>query len=84
MKKEKSEKYRVEDDGHVIANMNVEGMPWYQPDKSEQKDSDFSDLTRTEKRAMLRGIFAAAFLIGGIFLLAFFLFIVFCIKVWFK
>ncbi len=75
------------DDGRTIANMNVEGMPWYseQKNKPENKGkNDFTDLTLKEKRAMMRGILGAALLIAALFLLVFFLFILFCSYVWLK
>lgn len=75
------------DDGRTIANMNVEGMPWYseQKNKPENKgENDFTDLTFKEKRAMMRGILGAALLIVALFLLVFFLFILFCSYVWLK
>lgn len=89
MDKEKDKKEKIEyiDDGRVIANMNVEGMPWYQPTKpvkNSNSESDFTDLSRKEKFAMLKGILSAALLVGFIFILGYFLFIVFCINVWFK
>lgn len=75
------------DDGRTIADMNVEGMPWYseQKNKPENKgENDFTDLTFKEKRAMMRGILGAALLIAALFLLVFFMFILFCSYVWLK
>ena len=55
-------KLRDDDDGRVIASMNVDGMPWYQ--RSERFDkhrreqaSDFSDLTKEEEREIIKGAF---------------------------
>lgn len=76
-----------DDDGRVIANMNVDGMPWYQ--RSERhpwrssKGSDFSDLTKEETREIVKGALKASLVIVGIFILAMFLFILFCLYVWF-
>lgn len=86
MRNNKTNKTKFEDDGRTIANMNVEGMPWYNPSKDAPKSStsqDFKDLSAKEKRAMMRGILAAALLVGAIFLGGAFLFILFCTKVWF-
>ena len=86
-KKEKKEKVRYYDDGRTIADMNVEGMPWYSGEKSKtenKRENDFTDLTFKEKRAMMRGILGAALLIAALFLLVFFLFILFCSYVWLK
>lgn len=75
------------DDGRTIADMNVEGMPWYSGEKNKKdnkRENDFTDLTFKEKRAMMRGIFGAALLVAALFLLVFFLFILFCSYVWLK
>lgn len=75
------------DDGRTIADMNVEGMPWYSGEKNKtenKRENDFTDLTFKEKRAMMRGILGAALLIAALFLLVFFLFILFCSYVWLK
>ena len=37
MPKKKKPELPEGDDGHAIANMNVEGMPWYRPEKAEMK-----------------------------------------------
>ena len=86
MKKKKREPFV--DDGRVIANMNVEGMPWYKdiPDTSGKasKEQVPIELTPQEKRAMMRGVMSAALLITFIFVAVFALFICFCVFVWFK
>lgn len=86
MRKNKESKPKFEDDGRTIANMNVEGMPWYNPSKDVStggSTQDFTDLTSKEKRAMMRGILAAALLVGLIFIGGAFLFILFCTQIWF-
>lgn len=86
MRRNKEGKPKFEDDGRTIANMNVEGMPWYNPSKditTEGSAQDFTDLTSKEKRAMMRGILSAALLIGLIFIGGAFLFILFCTQIWF-
>lgn len=80
MKKEKKPKF--EDDGRTIANMNVEGMPWYSPGRTGGDRGKPEELSPAEKRAMTGGVLAAALLITLIFVVVFFLFIVFCTKVW--
>lgn len=86
MKRNKEKKEKFVDDGRTIANMNVEGMPWYNPSKDIVKSKsaqEFGDLTAKEKRAMMRGILGAALLVGAIFIGGAFLFILFCTKIWF-
>ena len=84
----KQKKHYADDDGRVIASMNVDGMPWYQ--RSERFDrnkreqaSDFSDLTKEESREIVKGAMKAALLIAGVFILAMLLFILFCLYIWF-
>ena len=81
-------KLHDDDDGRVIANMNVDGMPWYQRGegfdrKKREQASDFSDLTKEETREILKGAMKASLLIAGVFILAMLLFILFCLYVWF-
>lgn len=85
-----------------VANMNVEGMPWYdknQPGKpssalTESPDEavtgrkettleDSEPLSKKETGRLILTSMLAAMLVAGIFLGAFFLLLLFCIKVWF-
>ena len=70
-----------EDDGHIIANMNVDGMPWYEPKR--EKNEEKLELTKEEQRYLISGALKAALLVAGIFILVFFLFILFCTNIWF-
>ncbi len=76
-----------DDDGRVIANMNVEGMPWFLSDalknRKPSSSDELNDLTKEESRELVKGAVKAGLLIAGIFVLAAFLFILFCIYVWF-
>lgn len=77
-----------DDDGRVIANMNVDGMPWFLSDALKRRSktdaqNDFSDLTKEESRELVKGAVKAGLLIAGIFVLAALLFILFCIYIWF-
>ncbi len=84
----KQRKQYDDDDGRVIASMNVDGMPWYQRSQRfdrnrREQASDFSDLTKEESREIVKGAMKAALLIAGVFILAMLLFILFCLYVWF-
>ena len=84
----KQRKFHEDDDGHVIASMNVDGMPWYQRGERFEKfrreqASDFSDLTKEEEREIIKGAVKASFLIAGVFILAMLVFILFCLYIWF-
>ena len=81
-------KKHYDDDGRVIASMNVEGMPWYVEDhkrKQERlKNNDLNDLSKEETRAIIWGTVKAGLLIAGVFLVAALIFILFCIYIWFR
>ena len=72
-----------EDDGRTIADMNVDGMPWYAPNRQDPENTEKVELTREEQRWMIGGALKAALLVGGIFGIVYFLFLLFCTKVWF-
>lgn len=79
------------DDGRVIANMNVDGLPrspfrrkaFDEFGATAEKREDIR-LTRPEKRAVARGIALSYLLFGLIFFGGLALFILFCVYVWFK
>ena len=49
-----------DDDGRTIVDMNVEGMPWYQPRSGKDVNVDPDDKpTRKERRSMVFGAFLA-------------------------
>ena len=77
-----------EDDGRTIADMNVEGMPWYvQGDERRSKGADASahDQMTDEETKMYRfAALKAALLVVLVFGLAFFIFIAFCDFVWLR
>lgn len=88
-------KEKFVDDGRTIANMNVEGMPWYHPEKGDSirengdpaknnapKQTYQDELTPAGRRSMMLGVLGAAMLIAFIFIAVYFLFILFCSKVW--
>ena len=61
--RKKRKKEYPDDDGRTVANMNVEGMPWYQQNKEEadEKKKKIEELriSRKEKRAMIIGAYLA-------------------------
>ena len=66
-----------DDDGHVIAPMNIEGMPWYRKDpvggeSGSKKDPNYS---KKETFYIILGTLKAALMIGGAFIVVFFIFI---------
>lgn len=76
-----------EDDGRTIANMNVEGMPWYTPSPDAPPQTDMpapEPMAREDRRRYILGAVLAALAVAAVFGLAVFLFISFCDFVWFQ
>lgn len=61
----------------TVADMNVDGMPWYRDSEEQKHDEEMNSLqlTKGEERAIIKGAYQAlmpAFFIGlGVFCLAF-------------
>ena len=79
-----------DDDGRVIANMNVDGMPWSMSDvlsrrrKSDEKLQSSEDFSDVDTREIIKGTVKAGLVIAGVFLAGAALFILFCLYVWFR
>jgi len=96
-RKSHSEKKEIDRETR-IADMNIDGMPWHvrsfadrfkrgnriRPLKTDMGDRNDPPLTRKETWSLVLNAAAAALVIGLIFAGAVFLFILFCIYVWFK
>ncbi len=84
-----SRKKRYEDDdGRVVARMNVDGMPWHNgragdDGQPEQQSGEPVQLTKEESRAYAWGAVKAALLISAVFSIGAILFILFCTNIWF-
>ncbi len=77
-----------EDDGRTIANMNVDGMPWYDS-RLDQASDDTPDgehyqMTREEQRMYTWAAIKSGLLVVLVFAVVFGLFIAFCDFVWFR
>ena len=78
------------DDGRTIADMNVDGMPWYSPKKrisgkDRKKTADREEvLTKEESRYYTWGALKAALIVVGVLCAGLVLFILFCQYVWFR
>lgn len=81
----KKRKAYDDDDGRVIANMNVDGMPWYVDavQKKRERSGEEVELTKEEMRYTIWGAWKAGLLIAGVFVLGALIFILFCLHVWF-
>lgn len=90
MKKRK--KYdNIIDDGRVIANMNIDGMPRsiirrtaFDEFGKTKEDNEKIKLSKKERRSILLGMITSYVLFAVIVFGAFALFILFCTNVWFK
>jgi len=86
MRKKRTDTF--EDDGRVVAPMNVEGMPWHTPEREPRQTGDSSDvpvkLTRQENMAFSFGVLKAVLLVTFAYIGALFAFILFCIHIWLR
>ena len=82
MGKRKREEF--EDDGRTIANMNVDGMPWYLEKREKQPEPEKIELTKEESRAMMGGILKATLLVTLAFGVGLTVFILLCDLVFFR
>ena len=65
-----------DDDGRTIANMDVEGMPWYSGGRRRREEGkEKTPLGPIERRATLVAVVCAALLIAAVFGVAYFLLI---------
>ena len=77
------------DDGRTIAEMNVEGMPWYVPPDSGPEaaaaspEAQSPQVSREEARYYTWGALKAALLVVGVLCAGLVLFILFAQFVWF-
>lgn len=83
--KNNTDSINKEDDDRVVANMNIEGMPWHSPGKAlyEESSKKQPELSKRELRIFIFSATLGGLLIGAVFVIVFFIFIMFCIHVWF-
>ncbi len=83
----KKKKVYEDDDGRTIASMNVDGMPWYAGSAGNRETRNGQDargeLKGAQSRAFTWGVLKAVFLITAVFAVGYFLFVLFCTKIWF-
>ena len=83
----KNPKQYDDDDGRTIANMDVDGMPWYlrrgaaRNQAARSPEQEPLQLSKEEKFEVFKGALAAMLLIIAVFVVTFFLFILFLDKV---
>lgn len=81
------------DDGRTIASMNVEGMPWYTPERPDLPPSSpdgsrnhqpQDGLTRRQARMYTASALKAGLLVALAFSLMLVLFAAFCVFIWLR
>ncbi len=82
MKQRKKSRTYFEDDGRVIAPMNVEGMPWYVDKSSRNSISQGEQLSPKQERMYRHAVVKAALCVGLVFIAVFAIFILFCLWLW--
>ncbi|HPG92246.1 MAG TPA: hypothetical protein PK675_02415 [Clostridia bacterium] len=84
-KSENKTKYE-DDDGRVIAKMNVDGMPWYDSispkNKKNEKGEQLPPMTKKETRRLIGDMMLALIPVVGMFLGAFALLILLMTNLW--
>jgi hypothetical protein len=78
-----------DDDGRVICDMDVDGMPWHdrrvQREQREAPKVQHPDqMTAAETRAYTGSALLAALVIWAVFAAAWALLILFCTQIWFR
>ena len=83
-----SRKNYEDDDGRVICDMDVEGMPWYDKrirrEKRKAKTSKTPQMTRSEARRFTWYAVLAGLTIVLIFSVVWILFTLFATQIWFR
>ncbi|MDD4839355.1 MAG: hypothetical protein PHE93_01620 [Clostridia bacterium] len=86
--KKKGKKTYSDDDGRVIAPMNIDGMPWFNPKTQktgENKEAKPQEkMTRKEMMRLIWNLYSALIPIALIFIVAFGGLIAFMVFVWLK
>ncbi|MBR6113832.1 MAG: hypothetical protein IKQ10_01485 [Oscillospiraceae bacterium] len=83
----RKDRLEPEDDGRTIADMNVDGMPWFLPGQEDRPGEDGSDhyqMTPREQRMYTFAAVKAGLFIVGVFGAVFAAFIAFCDFIWFR
>jgi len=81
----KKSKLPEDDDGKVVAKMDVDGMPWYIDklhDKEKGPAGDPYPMSKKESRSYMWGAMAAAFLVTAFFSTVFAVIILLLIFYW--
>ena len=79
----KNKRQYPDDDGRVIAPMNVEGMPWYA--RTNLPGASGGELlSKRQARMATWAALGAALTIAGVMSAGIILFVLFCTRIWLK
>ena len=87
--KHKSKQYD-DDDGSVVCNMDVDGMPWHDKNVRREKEAATREnvqgeqMTKHEARLYTWYSVLAGMLVVSVFSVTSILFTLFCTKIWFR
>ena len=73
-----------EEDERVVAPMNVEGMPWYQPEAPKPKNPNAEPMSKRDAFRYTLSAVGAGLLIVAVFGTVAAAFVWFCCNVWFR
>ncbi len=74
-----------DDDGRQIADMNVDGMPWYvrkSPSSTDSQNNEPVELTREERLSLYGGVLKAVLLVAAAFIGVYFLVVFLMTRIW--
>jgi len=71
-----------DDDGRTIANMNVDGMPWYDGRSEGDNSPPREQLSVRQRASALLGVLAAVLLIAAVFGVVYFVAILLMTVIW--
>lgn len=86
----KKRKVYDDDDGRILADMSVDGMPRRVARRQEElryqekRKNTALDIDKREKRSIIKGVLLAYAVLGLVLFGAAALFLLFCTKIWFK
>jgi hypothetical protein len=78
-----------DDDGRVICDMDVDGLPWHdkrvrRENRAARNQVQAGQLTRSEARRYTWYAILAGLLVVSVFSITWILFVLFCTKIWFR
>ncbi len=78
-----------DDDGRVICDMDIEGLPWHdkrvsRENRAARNQAQAGQMTRSEARRYTWYAILAGLLVVSVFSVTWILFVLFCTEIWFR